>query len=64
MNYLLLMFMHNIRIEMSMPFLFCMSAPHNTKIQRLLTEMNISTMKSTYASVSHIQHQIDFMNME
>ena len=39
---------------------FYLNSKDDTKIQRLLAEMNTFTMKSTHASVSHIQHQNDF----
>ena len=59
-SYSLLMYAEKIELKMSANPEFYLNSKDDTKIQRLLAEMNTFTMKSTHASVSHIQHQNDF----
>ena len=59
-SYSLLMYAEKIELKMSANPEFYLNSKDNTKIQRLLAEMNTFTMKSTHASVSHIQHQNEF----
>lgn len=59
-SYSLLMYAEKIELQMSANPEFYLNSKDDTKIQRLLAEMNTFTMKSTHASVSHIQHQNDF----
>lgn len=59
-SYSLLMYAEKIEIKMSANPEFYLSNKDDTKIQKLLAEMNTFTMKSTHTSVSHIQHQNDF----
>lgn len=59
-SYSLLMYAEKIELKMSANPEFYLNNKDDTKIQKLLAEMNTFTMKSTHASVSHIQHQNDF----
>lgn len=59
-SYSLLMYAEKIELKMSADPEFYLNSKDNTQIQRLLAEMNTFMMKSTHASVSHIQHQNDF----
>lgn len=59
-SYSLLMYAEKIELKMSANPDFYLSNKDDSKIQKLLAEMNTFTMKSTHTSVSHIQHQNDF----
>lgn len=59
-SYSLLMYAEKIELKMSANPEFYLKNKDDSKIQRLLAEMNTFTMKSTHASVSHIQHQNEF----
>ena len=54
------MYAEKIELKMSANPDFYLSNKDDSKIQKLLAEMNTFTMKSTHTSVSHIQHQNDF----